>query len=205
MTWNVADGGRNQFNGSRSDFILDDGGNLAGWSFSETPAEYANLVRVTGSQETTAYATGTAAPYWWNGSANAENPAGTPLEGRWERAVPRDDLTSATQLATAAKREYELRHDLFAEVTVNVAGGRWTGKDQLWLGDMARLIVNEPIPGEPGAFVFSYDGDVKVMEVNVSVDDEGSETLDLSVIRPRFSTQRDWAELQARLARARIK
>ena len=69
--------------------------------------------------------------------------------------------------------------------------GRWQGPEQLWLGDLARTIITEAVDGVPDTWVLYLDDTLKVVEVNVSVDDEGAEDVGLALGRPLLSTTRD--------------
>lgn len=201
--WTQGDGGR----GGDSTFILDDGGNVASWDINLAPSEYANVIRATGSQLTDENfpvdgQPGTA--FWWNGSASSENPAGAPLEGAWERDV-NDDWKDLATITSGSKEEYTKLHDKVEEITVTLARGRWPGLSTLWLGDSTRFLVTVPVNDQPGTYVINRDQTVRIMEVNVTVDDLGAEDVVFNLERPAFDHRRDVHTQEQRLRRLEIR
>jgi hypothetical protein len=196
-TWNF--GSRNQHT-TRSPLILDDGGSMANWSHTVTPSDYANLIRFTGAETTDENGKVKAVPIlpaWYPG----QNPTGTPPEGRWERDINNSDLTTQAAVNAAAPREYDAAHLYVPEISCTLRRGRWEGPSQLWLGDNARLIITEPVAGSPDDYIIYVDEDVRVVEINVDVDDLGAEDVSLSLNRRAFSTKRNTRRVNDRLTR----
>lgn len=204
MFWTVQDGGRNQYKAmpnGRSPFILDDGGALASWTHTYTP-EYANVIRASGSSPTTAnFTTGDASGQVW--APSTENPVELFGEGRWEREVTDLDLTTGASVTAAATAKLAELKNPVAELAVSLTRGRWMGPSQLWLGDRARLIITERVAGStnPSDYVLYVDEDVTVVEINVSVDDQGAEDVSLSLNRPALSTAADARNVNDRLVK----
>lgn len=197
--WALADGGRNQHAPGRSELVLDDGGALASWSHSMTPAEYANVGRFTGAQDTSSNIYGAAyAPVWLPAT---KNPAGTPAEGRWERDLNNSGWVMQANVAAAAPAEFKKMQEYTPELTLDLTQGRWQGPAQLWLGDKARCIITEPVDDEPGEWILYVDEDVRVVEATISIDDLGAEDVSLSVNRPRWTTIRKARGIDDRLSR----
>lgn len=210
MTWTVGDGGRTA--PVPSDLLLNDGGSVVSWSHTTTPSEYANVLRVTGPEPTAFNVTGsTSAAIWQNGPTDTsigESPTGNaalvppePHEGRWEAEGGSLDLQNDEAVGAAAATAWKKAHDYVPEISVSLARGRWTGLGQLWLGSMLRLLITEPVDDEPGEWILFIDEDVKVMEVDVTVDELGAEDVSLSLNRSKFNASTDARRVYDRLAR----
>jgi hypothetical protein len=206
MTWTVDDGGRGA--GDVSSLLLNDGGSVASWSHTVTPAEYANVIRFTGGTSTeTNYVDGIGEAVWQNGREagnTGESPAGTapdPPEGRWEQDVSNSDLTTIESVAAGAPLAWAKAHDYTPEIAVELARDRWKGPEQLWIGGLARTIITEPVAGAVDEWVLYIDELTKVVEVDVNVDDLGTEDVSLSLNRPRYDAARDTKRVYDRLTR----
>jgi hypothetical protein len=207
-TWNT--GGRNQHVATatgRSPLVLDDGGSVASWTHTVTPTDYANVVRFTGAEPTASFVVGgTSGPTW---QPTSQDPDGTPTEGRWERDLSDSDLTTQATAAAAAPTAYNQAHLYVPEITCALRRGRWQGPAQLWLGDQARLIITEPVKSDDGRplsadapqYVLYVDEDVRVVELDIDVDDLGAEDVSLSLNRRKFSTRRNSRNINDRLNR----
>lgn len=202
--WTDGDGRRGR---TSTLFILDDGGNVASWEVNETPADYGNVLRLTGTEPTTEnfVVTGAspATAVWQNSATTTgQNPAGTaplPVEGAWERDDNNGDWTSKAMVTAAGPMEWRRYHDQFPEITVDLTSGRWNGPADLWLGDNARVIITELVADSSTSYVYYLDTTARVYEVQAAVDDLGSESISLSLGRPTFSTRKDSVALKRRL------
>lgn len=193
-TWNV---GKRTVHPDRSPLVLDDGGSMTSWSHTVTPTDYGNVIRHTG---TSSVEEGQRAlePVWWPSTRNPVEPA---PEGRWERDINNSDLTTQSAVDSYARSAYEQVHDYVPEISANLRRGVWRGPGQLWVGDKARFIVTEPVDGVPGEWILYIDEDVRVIEVNVDVDEQGAEDVSLALNRPPFSSDRDARRVYDRLTR----
>ena len=205
MTWTVGDGGRNQHAGL-SEFILDDGGNVAGWDHDVTPSAYGNVMRLTGNVPTADNYTGATVDPVWVPTDKGTTTLGTlpahwveaPPEGRWERDVNRSDLTTEASVAAAAGAEYDKLNTYLPTISVNLTRGRWEGLAKLWLGDKARVIITEPVVDGEGWIVY-VDEEARVVDIDVTVDDLGAEDVTLTLNRRAPSTSRDARNITDRL------
>jgi hypothetical protein len=178
-TWNA--GARRQYT-PLSPFVLDDGGNVSGWSVQSAPSEFANVVYVTGKTDDP----DSAIPVAWRPSDRV--PTGTAYEGRWERAVSSD---AASQAAVDAVADGELTRSLAYQQawSVDIASGRWLGPTEMWIGDYCRLMISDgPI---------DVADDVRVATITIAVDDNGAEKLTLALDREA----RTYAEFRSDLER----
>jgi hypothetical protein len=206
MTWTVGDGGRGA--GEVSSLLLNDGGSVASWSHTVTPAEYANVIRFTGGSSTeTNYVDGIGEAVWQNGRVITdvgESPAGAapnPPEGRWEQDVSNSDLTTTESVAAGAPVAWAKAHDYAPEITVELARDRWKGPEQLWIGGQARTLITEPVAGVTDEWILYLDEVTRIAEVDISVDDLGAEDVSLSLNRPRYDAARDTKRVYDRLTR----
>jgi hypothetical protein len=198
--WSKAEGGRNQNGTAPSSLILDDGGSLAGWDHNVVSSEFANVTETTGAVA----AFNTAPSDVWVPTSTA--PAAVPPlsydpRGAWERTVELPDASSTLTVAQQAQAEFDKRFLFHAEVSADLARGRWLGKDQLWIGDNARVIITEPVVGSPGEYILYIDEAMKVYGMEISVDDLGAEDVGLSLNRERFDATKDTRSLTDRVKR----
>lgn len=195
--WSLAEGGRNQFGTGISDFVLDDGGNVLGGSHQTDPSEYANVGRV----PVTDQADVATAPTWAPSSKDPTpiSPATDVPEGRWERNFADQDFVTDTAAASAAPGLLAAARTYSPVISCVLRRGRWAGPSQLWIGDKARFILTIPVDGVPDSYALYVDEDVRVMEIQVAVDDLGAEDVTLSLNRPPYSTARDLRRIYDRL------
>lgn len=165
--WN--EGMRKQHAGATSDFVLDAGGTVANFSWKESMSEYGNVLRTQGKADTAANADGGTGPVAWDDLS-----AGTEY-GRWERTLSVDDTTQAA-LDQRADAEVARLADPAPDWQITLRPNRWD-PDALWLGDYARFVGTVPPLGD-------LDVAKRVHEINVSLTDEGAETVTLSIGRP---------------------
>ena len=200
-TWNLGD--RNQHADApsgRSPLVLDDGGSMASWAHTVTPTDYGNVIRYTGAETTDANSSDGSSttpilPAW---QPSSEDPVDPAPEGRWERDLNNSDLTTQAAVNSYAPAAYDQAHIYVPEITCTLKRGKWQGPTQLWLGDQARLIITETAAGDDGAtalttggetvYVLYVDEDVRIVELDVDVDEQGAEDVSLSINRRAFST-----------------
>lgn len=181
--WATDDGGR----GRVTDVVLDDGGTVAGWSHAVISSDYLNVGRFAGDE---------AVPAVW--IPTTRDPAGAPPEGRWERNTENSDWNTATALADGASGAFTTAHTNLPELTLELSRGWWGGPSQLWLGDSARVLINEPLPDGTGYLLY-IDELVRIAELAVDVDDAGGEDLTLTINRPAVQASRDLRQIFDRL------
>lgn len=211
-TWNL--GGRNQHGDQpfgRSSLLLDDDGSMMSWSHTVTPTDYGNVVRYTGGEPTSSNDSTAAVALTAVWQPAAEDPALPAPEGRWERDVNNGDLTTQAAVASYAPGAYDEAHIYVPEITCTLARERWQGPSQLWLGDQARLLITESAVDDDGATAFAptgetlyllyVDEDVRIVEVDVDVDEQGAEDVSLSLNRRKFSTVKNTRTINDRLNR----
>lgn len=116
--------------GREVSFALDYGGRVTQFSRSFSAQHFANAVRASGTEE--------AVPQ----SAIVDDIVSRP-EGRWDLQQGFPDIGSEEALLSHAEGLLEHRSNLAPSWTVHVAQGSWTSPDDLWLGDVAPLTVEE--------------------------------------------------------------
>lgn len=175
-TWNA---GERRYHTPRSEFVLDDGGNVNSWATQVAPSDFANALYVSG-QWPDGIATADVPPpsTWVPNSTSSPVTSADPIppvpEGRWERAVSVDVASLDAILPTARGALIKARNSS-TEWTVTMAPGRWTGPASLWVGDTARVLVDDgPI---------SVDDDMRVMQVSVALDENGLENVSVALDR----------------------
>lgn len=151
---NVFPGGRGQ---SRQ-VVLEYGGSISALRRVVDPRTYANVVRLSG--ETTSHLV--------QAVDLDERP-----EGRWETQIGDRDLANPDQVFSQAARILDELQTIRPSWTVKLRKGWWQGPDHLWLGDTARLRVRS---GR-----LDVNVDVRVEQIDVTVDDNASEQVDLTL------------------------
>jgi hypothetical protein len=144
--------------------VLDYGGTVK--TFSRTPGQYANVVRVSGADGV--------APVVREVADLATRP-----EGRVEAQFGFPDVTQAATLAQKADRL--LAELSAAEPSYTVTLKTWGGPGELWLGDPVELVVKTGRLDEVSVR--------RVVEVDVDVDDSGVETVQVSLGQPSLRTR----------------
>ncbi len=162
--------------GSDRGVVLLLGGLVATVSRELNTSDYANAIRYSGAETTTA-------GEWEAGDL------GTPgafLQGRWDRAFGDDGLT--TQGALDERAEWQLAESQVVRpvYTVRLRRGGWEGPDHIWVGDTVRLII-------PSGRL-DVDTTARVHEVQIDIDEDGGETVTLALGGPRPDFRR-WPPL----------
>ena len=149
--------------GTDRDFVAEYGSNVVAVTRSVDTAEYANAVRSSGAD---GVASSTAA---------AVDLASRP-EGRMEAHLSNTDLTTTATVTATAASELVRHGNIVPSYVMTMAPGAWS-PDLLWLGDSATFVV------QSGRL--NVVGRDRVVEVAVSIGDDGGETVELT-----FGTRR---------------
>lgn len=115
----------------------------------------------------------------------------TRAEGRWEAQLGDPDITTAGTLAEKADGALTVGSELVPSYTATLQPGKWTGPDDLWLGDTTRLLVRS---GR-----LDIDTLIRVHQMGISVDGDGDETVTVTFGRPPRSWMRFWRHVANRL------
>lgn len=126
------------------------------------PSTYANGIRLTGSSLT-------------DEVREAADMTLRP-EGRWDATFGGDVLTQA---ALALRADWQLAQAEFIQpiYTLTLTANSWGGPDHIWLGDPVRIIAQD---GR-----LNVDTTLRVHELDVSLDESGTETVALTLGGPR--------------------
>lgn len=100
----------------------------------------------------------------------------TAPEGRWEAMFGDTKASTADMVSGAAQANLDQREDIFPSYTLTLATGFWRGPDHIWVGDTVQYVVRV---GRLDVAAFS-----RVFEINLDVDENGSETVGLVVSAP---------------------
>lgn len=186
-TWNR--GGRFTATAGSSDFVLSEA-SMASWSLTNDMSEYANVLRVSPNSDTIDGTVGGLDPPVWR--PVTENPSGTGADpfaeskGRWEM-----DLTSTQYkpdlVAAYADEQLVIHQDRSSQLGCTLVPGRWGGKDDFWLGDSMRMLLqvalvdDENVP--TGDYLIDLDDVVRAVGINITVGTDGSEQVTLELNR----------------------
>lgn len=149
--------------GADNGVVLDYGGLLTGFSRTVNPSAFANAVRVTGDDTLTAEARDAA-------------DIATAASGRFDAQHGYPDITVQATLAARADWHLAEGRTIRPSWSVTMKAGAWNGPDHLWLGDTVLLAVKS---GRVNAVEA-----VRVHALDVGVDDDGAETVQLTLGRP---------------------
>lgn len=151
------------------------------------PDDYANMVRVSGQPPEGS----STPPAIHEGLATGiADPLLFP-QGRWDKAFGTNLTTTA---AIASRRDWLLDYHQVVRpsYTVKLAAGFWDGPSHIWLGDPVRLVA---VSGKR----LRVDTVLRVSEIDISISDEGEESVSLSVGAPRPDFARRVAAIDKRL------
>jgi hypothetical protein len=151
--------------GVNNNVILDYGGLVTTVNRDLNPGDYADALRVSGSDALTAQ-TRTAADI------------ATRPEGRWDKQIGTTDIVDQAVLDKAADQLLTDQQTITPAYTVKLRPGAWEGPDHIWLGDTVtlrcasgRLDINDA---------------VRVLALEISPGESGEEDVTLTVAaRPR--------------------
>lgn len=149
--------------GFNRNVILDYGGLVSEVTISFDPATYANAVRVSGDDTTTA-------------QFAAASGIGTRVEGRYETNIGLTDVNTNAVLAARATKAVADLEQIAPAYTVRLRQGddpttRWGGLDEIGVGDTCRLVVKS---GR-----VNVNELVRVFELRVEIGDSGEEQITL--------------------------
>lgn len=153
----------NLFPGGRvfeSGEVLEYRANVRKVSRTVDPGTYANAGRFTGADGVPAV------------NADAAGIASRP-EGRWEAQVGRPDVQDYSLLLRTANAELNRLQTVLPGYVVTLKDGWWQGPDHLWVGSIAELRVRR---GR-----LDVHDDLIVEALEISLDDDGNETVVLSL------------------------
>jgi hypothetical protein len=152
--------------GADNGVVLDYGGLITGFSRTVNPSAFANAVRVTGKED------------------EEDNPGPTPERhevadfdphGRFDAQHGYPDITQQATLAARAAWHLSEGSTLRPSWNVTLRAGVWDGPDHIWLGDTVLLAVRS---GRVDTVQ-----PLRVQEVDVDVDEDGGETVRLTLGR----------------------
>lgn len=160
--------------------VLIYGGDLiASLSRSVDPSNYANSVRLTGSDAVVA-------------EERVASDIGTVAQGRWDLALGESGITTQSALSDRADWQIGQSQVITPAWTVTMRRGAWEGPSHIWLGDPVRLVV---MSGR-----LSVDTTYRVQEASIDLDGNGGEQVTLTLGAPRVDYRR-----RARLTERRLR
>lgn len=153
--------------GSTKDVVLEYGRDVVILNRNVSSQDFANAIRMNG-EDGTITATRTAA-----------NIATTP-EGRWDKQIGFEDVSVQTTLNQKADQELINSGELRPSYTLELHDGVWQDKDHFWIGDTVLLVVKS---GR-----LNVVEQVRILELKLTVNSDGSERVDLTVgaLRPNL-------------------
>jgi len=163
------------------------GGLAAAVSRELNPTDYANAIRYTGAAGDDV----TPGPTAVEREAGYLEIPGTYPEGRWDAVFGDDSLTTQSALDDRAAWQLAQSQVVRPTYTVRLHRGAWEGPDHIWLGDTVRLII-------PSGRL-DVDTSARVYEVEIDIDEDGGETVTLTLGGPRPDFRRWPAKTDRRL------
>lgn len=156
--------------GSDRGVVLVEGGLATHISRELNPSDYANAIRYTGAEGLNAA----------EQDAGYLGVPGTFPQGRWDAVLGDDGLTTQAALDQRAAWQLAQSQVVTAVYTVRIKRGGWAGPDHIWVGDTVRLII-------PSGRL-AVDTSARVHEVEIDIDEDGGETVTLTLggKRPDF-------------------
>lgn len=148
--------------GSTTNWLADLGGSVKKVTRTVDPNGFANAIRVTGS---TSGISATAQ------TADVNNNL-SPI-GRWERQEGNLDYTTAAQATASANSWVTTDAQVIPGYDLTLFKGAWGGPTDLWVGDRIHVVV---MSGR-----LAVDTLLRVVKIAIDVDEEGSETVVVSV------------------------
>lgn len=151
-----------QFGGINRGAILDYGGTVTKAAGDTKHDQYANAFRQSGA----------------SGVATTDREAAdisSREEGRWELALADTSLTTTAMVGTAADANLVTYADLQTSWTLTLAPGKWGGPAHVWIGDVITYAIKRGRRNDVRQ--------VRVYEINISVDANDEETVSIVVGR----------------------
>ena len=166
--------------------VLEFGGAVASGSRTVDSGDYANHIRVTGSQPEGG----------GDGPQPEERPfPGTPWEprpeGRWDKTYG-EPITTQPALAERADWLLDQAQVVTPTYSLKLRRGWWRGPGHLWLGDAVTVRIRS---GR-----LRVNTQLRVHQVDVDISDDGTEDVTLTVGGPKPDYRRRAAEIEKRLA-----
>jgi hypothetical protein len=97
-------------------------------------------------------------------------------EGLWQETKADANVADTSQLLAEAQYDLGVASVLTPSYTLTLAPGAWKAKTDCWLGDTIRVRVTS---GR-----LAVDINVRIVQVDITIDDAGNETIALTVARP---------------------
>lgn len=173
--------------GSDRGVVLVLGGLAAEVSREVDTSGYANAIRYTGAQGDDV--TPGPDPVEWE-SGDLDMPGVVP-QGRWDAVFGDDGLKNQSALEDRAEWQSWWSQVIRPTYTVRLVRGGWEGPDHIWVGDTVRLIV-------PSGRL-AVDTTARVFEVQLDLDEEGGETVALTLGGPKPDFRRWPSAIERRL------
>lgn len=161
--------------------VLEYGGLVAAVRREVNPSEYANAIQYTGSSD----------PATTPVTVEAADLATRP-EGRWDAVFGDDGLVTQATLEDRATWQLSQSEVITPVYTLTLRRGAWRGPDHLWLGDPVRLVI---MSGR-----LRVNTVLRVHELQINIDDDGRETVEVTVGGPKPDYRRRATEFDRRLA-----
>lgn len=155
--------------GENRGVVLDLGGLVTGFTRDVDPSTYANANRVNGDDTVTA-------------EVREATDLATRPEGRWDAQHGYTTISEQATLDERANWQIEQDQLVVPTYTVRLKKGRWEGPDHVWLGDPCKLVL-------PSGRL-AVDTVLRVYEIAVDIDDNGTETVDVTLGGPRPDPRR---------------
>lgn len=174
--------------GSDRGVVLLLGGLAATVSRGVDTGDYANAIRYTGAAGDDV--TPGPDPVEWE-AGDLDAPGVIP-QGRWDAVFGDDGLTTQSALEDRTEWQSWWSEVIRPTYTVRLVRGGWEGPDHIWLGDMVRLIV---LSGR-----LQVDTTARVYEVQLDLDEEGGETVTLTLGGPKPDFRRWPSAIEKRLS-----
>jgi hypothetical protein len=173
---------------AKPDWIAEYGSTIVSCTRTVRTSDFSNLVRYTGQLTGTG---GASPPNVYAYVADAVNNPSAHPEGMWEVAASAPDVSESGTLQQQANGLLDTASLLQPSYTLNVARGAWTGPTDCWLGDTIECKV---VSGR-----LQVDTTLRILAVDITVNDEGSETVAFTVGRPAVTLRSYFINAQRRL------
>ena len=160
--------------------VLEYGGLVAKVRREVSTSEYGNAVRYTGQTDPPLTA-----------QEREAADIGTAAQGRWDLVFGDDGLTTQSTLDDRAAWQLGQSQVIRPSYTLTLRQGAWSGPDHIWLGDTVRIVVRS---GRLAA-----DTLLRVYELGISLGDDGSETVEVTVGAPRSDFRKRSSAVDRRL------
>lgn len=161
--------------------VLQHGGLMATATREVNPTDYANAIRFAGGGDTPP------SPDELEAADLANMP-----QGRWDASLGDDGLTTQDALDDRAQWQLGQSQNVTPVWTVTLKRGAWDGPDHIWLGDWVRVVAS--------AEGLDTDVQLRVYEVDITLDGAGGETVQITLGGPRPRYSRRVSELERRLS-----